>query len=518
MDLGGNPSHNSEPSKGPLSPGKGGLEKDTVDLHGLSVPQASFEVRRVAHLLRSPSRAALAEAREILYTTQSRPLLSFIGDCLARELTPLHVDLALDLLRLKALPSTEEFLWALVSKEHSLAGRALPPVLGGREMAPLRVEIARLCVDPALFFSKEDRDLYEKTIQRLAFYAIVPLRRSADGEVVPTLVRAASRGGIEPVMNRRAMEALTYLEEAHPHHRVVTAREVAELVGTMDDLLRDPLNQMDVYSFVERWLRKPTAPDDGGLGIVREALHQQWRECISIGRDSPDERGISITDLVALLRYFDDPPSRQILQQACYHRDIGVSCLARLCVSEDAGWGLSALLEATRPSAGNEARLSALRVFGYSISEEIDRQVLPLFHHAVTDAFKEIGPEDDAVTLGDARSVLISVMARRLYTHPLDAPFTSGVLAQAMGRNVGETSLLATTLMSISRYGRVMSLSFYDKPDLITPVGVTVELLRLQSSRGDHLLSEVADTIEDHFILDSPARFGFQLARVGDKR
>ena len=516
MGPGENSSHNPEPSKDPLLPGTGGAEKDSSPLHALTSPYGSHDARRVARLLHRPSQADLAEVRDILYTTTSRPALCFIGEALARGLTPCHVDLAIDLLRLKALPSTEEFLWTLVSCEHHAARLGLSPILAGSGMAPLREEIAKLCVDPARFFTKDDREQHGGTIQRLACYAIVVLRRTAAQEVAPILVRAATRCGIDPEMNRLALEALTNLEESIPNYRVVASSQVAAMVTVMGDLLRDPLNKMDLHAFIERWLKKLPANGHDGDGVVRQALHDLWQERRSGSLSQLPGYESVMMDLVSLVRHFDDPASQMIVEQACDHPDAGVSYLARLCVGGDTRRALAALLGATLHSTQPEARLSALRVFGYSVSDEMDACLLPLFHSAVSRAFQDVGPGEVPDTLRKMRLVAISVMERRLYTQPLDAVFTSGVLAQVMNRKASEVSLLATTLMSMSRHGRVMPFSFYDNPELLTPVGITIALLRLQSNAGDRSISEVADTIEDHFILDGPALFGFQLARAAN--
>lgn len=82
-----------------------------------------------------------------------------------------------------------------------------------------------------------------------------------------------------------------------------------------------------------------------------------------------------------------------------------------------------------------------------------------------------------------------------------------------MNLSVGGTIFFASALMTIARSGRIVPLRFYDDPSLLTPVGVTIELLRHQSQTTNRPVSEAADQIEEHFLLDGPARFGFELVR-----
>ena len=176
---------------------------------------------------------------------------------------------------------------------------------------------------------------------------------------------------------------------------------------------------------------------------------------------------------------------------------------------------LTELRETALKGASPEDRLGAIRVLEHSLSADHDVALGPVFSGLVTRAFEDSGPAPDFVSdIASARSALISVMARRLFTQPLNAPFTSEVLGDTVRQRVAEASLLASTLLGIARQERVMPLAFYDDPILLAPVGLSIELLRYQAKRKDPSIISIADAIEGHFILDGPARFGFQIART----
>jgi len=511
VDLSAIPPFDSDPPRKPEPQSK--ISKDLHELKGLTVPYGSRDAARGAYLLRHSSNAALAELREILYTTESRPALTFIGDRLGKVLGPKHVALAVDLLRLKNLASTDGFLRSLVRHEQIAVSRGFPSVLASEEMSPLRAELAKFCVSPDLFVSRSAWAGHHDEIQRLSFFPIVLLRQTACAQAATILVTGATRDGLDPLMNRRALEALNYFEERSCPHRGIPAKAVAAIVDTMGSLLRDPLNRMDVYAFVDRWLSKPSAHGGTDPTPVREALHQQWREYSKEPIDPVDERGGNAMDVISLLRHFDDPTSQLVREQACHHTNVGVSTLARLSILGGTTCVLSSLLDSIRPTTPLAQRLSALRVFGYSVSNEIDEHLLSLYRQAVFSAFgaSDTSPETSDIHL--ERRVLYSVLARRIYTGPLDAPFTSGIVQDAMSKNVAGASLFASTLLSIAREGRVMPLRFYDDPPSLTPIGVAIELLRFQAKTDDTGMSRIADEIEGHFILDGPARFGFELSR-----
>jgi hypothetical protein len=151
---------------------------------------------------------------------------------------------------------------------------------------------------------------------------------------------------------------------------------------------------------------------------------------------------------------------------------------------------------------------------GYSVSPQHDKQLHSIYSDVIARGFR--GDEDDPEVVGPIRTALLSVMARRLFTLPLSDPFSQAVLSDAMSQKVGEASLLASTLLAITRQGRVMPLSFYDEPTLLRPIGLCIELLRHQAKIDDPSITPIADAIEGHFILDGPARFGFQLTRTRD--
>ena len=307
VEFGAIPPHEPDPSNKSVPKGQGEAEKDLQDLAGLIVPQRSSEALRIAQLVRRPTEKTLNEARGIFYHTESRPVLTFIGEYLAKVLTADHVRFAVDLLKGRSLLSTEAFVRGLVTRELKAIRCGLPSPIAGADMAPLRVAIATLCVDPELYFSAKTRERHQGEIDKLLLFPVVLLRRSAGREVVSVFVRAATKVGIDPGSNRRALEALTHLEEAHPGRRVVSAEQVSAIVDTMGSFLRDPLNHMDAYAFVERWLQKPVPRSSGEDQAISGALHALWanhRGGSSLGHGLC---GANLMDVIALLRHFDDP-------------------------------------------------------------------------------------------------------------------------------------------------------------------------------------------------------------------
>jgi hypothetical protein len=380
-------------------------------------------------------------------------------------------------------------------------------------MAPLRGEFDKLALNPALYLGPHAR---ASETERLGSYPLVILRRCASREEASILIRDATKGGIDPQMNSRALEALNYVEDGHPTHRLVPGRFVAALVATMSDLLREPHNRTETYAFIDRWLKKAPRDDATEAITVRAAVHALWTEYRSERSISVHGRGLSGTDLVALMGHFDDPLSKNIIEEALSSADRGVATVAMLCKAGGVRDALDQLMSATISSTPLAERLSVLAAFGYSISDEIDTRILPVFRYAVSRAFGDLKPGNDPSAVGAERNALISAFTRRLHTQPLQSPFTAGVFAEAMRLDVGGSSFLASSLMTIARTGRLMRFSFYDDPGLLTPIGVTIELLRHQANRKNQSAVEVAGEIERHFLVDGPARFGFEISRVED--
>lgn len=511
MEFGAIPPHDPDPSKINEPKGQSKVEKDLHDLSGLTVPRGSSEARRIAQLLRRPTEKALNEARGILYDTQSRPVLTFTGAYLAKVLAAEHVQFAVDLLKGGALHSTDAFLRGLVAREYKAIRNGLASPIAGADMVPLRVAIASLCVDPALYFSAKTRKHHQGEIDKLLLFPIVLLRRAAGHEVASVFVKAATRGGIEPESNRRGYEGLTHIEEANPGQRVIPAEQVSAILSTMGSFLRDSLNHMDTYAFVERWLQKPAPHSSGADGPIAAVLHCLWNEYRG-GSGLGQEH---VMDVIALLRHFDDPVSQMIVEQAANDSDKGIALLARLCRVGPTPCVVSDIHQTALQGGSAEERHKALRVLGYSLSAEHDVALRPVFSELVTRAFGDTGPTlDFGSDVVGARSSLISVMARRMFTQPLKASFIADVFSDASRQNVAEASLMASTLLGIARQGRIMPLAFYDDPSLLAPIALSIELLRYQAKRIDSSLVDIADAIEGHFILDGPARFGFQLART----
>jgi hypothetical protein len=373
-------------------------------------------------------------------------------------------------------------------------------------------------VDPELFFSEKTRERHQRDIEKLLLFPIVLLRRSASDEVASVLVKGATVGGIESDRNRRALEALSHLEEAHPRRRVVSPEGAAAIVATMGSFLRDPFNRMDAYSFVDRWLRKPSmGSTEDTTRMVREALFAHWEEYRTCGDSAGEICAVNGMDVVALLNHFKDPASRTILERASNDWNKGVAILARLCVNGPTESTLNDVRDTVLRSPSLREQLQAIRVFSYSISIEHELALRPIFSEVVAERFTEVPEEaEPSSAVNSARAALLSVMARRLFMHPVRSPFTAEVLSGAVSQSPGEVNLVASTLMAIARQERIMPLRFYDEPELLRPVGICIELLRHQAKRDNHAIAPIADAIEGHFILDGPARFGFQLTRTRD--
>ena len=514
MDLGAIPPHESDPSRKPLPQEKVKVEKDYHDLTELTPPHGSRESRRLYHLLQSPTPERLAEVRDILYSTESRPVLTFIGDQLGKVLTPHHVPLARDLLRLKELPSTDAFLRSLARRELDGVRRGLSAALAGDEMVPLRVELGKLSVAPEIFFSRNTLDSHAGYIEKLLLFPIVILRRCSSREAPPLFVNAATKGSIDADVSRRALEALTHVEAADPLRRVISGEFVAAIAATMDSFFRNSLNRMDTFAFIDRWLKKPSDNPATDSAAVRDIMHGFWREYRRGSSDPIDTRGINIMDVMALMRHFDDSTSIGIVEEACDDRNAGISIMAHLCRFGRSAGVLTRFAEALNRNAPREDRQSASRVFSYSLSSDIDTMLLPFFLQMVRREFRaESEMEAGEQNIERIRMVLVAGLARRLYTCPIDASFVVSVFHEALSRNDEEASLVASTLLGMARQRRVMPLSFYDEPKLLATIGACIERMRLSATANRPAMVSIADEIEGHFILDGPARFGFQLTR-----
>jgi hypothetical protein len=485
-----------------------------TSLDGLLPPPRSAAGYRVRDLFKEGTPEAYAEIGDILYFTESRPVRAYIGYRTAAEISPKTVPLAMDILRLHSLASTEEFLSILAQREYGAFMLGGPPALKGDVFAGLRAKIADVAVSPECYFAQKDWERRSEEILSLTTYPITILRACAGPEIEPILIAAATRGGLDSEMNRRALDMLLLREESDPNRRVLSAGAVKAISRATDDLFREPFNRMQLVELLDAWLSKETPTQSEAEREIRDHLVQQWLEYRSSACSVSPGDAPRVFDTIRLLRHFKDPLSQQALREAMNDSHIGISLFAGLCVSGGTGDDLTAISSALQPQASSEDTLRVLRVFGYRVSSEVDAKLWPLFreyiHRTWVSDVTEGGSRVDDVA---QRLVVLQNILRRFYTERFDSPFLEKIFSTVGSDDTAMATLAVNTFVQAVKVDRLPPATFYDRPEKLSSLQAAIRILsKAGREKGNDTALQLAIGVQELFVLKGPAAYGFELA------
>lgn len=513
MNVDPNSSNGNNP-KGNKPSNDARVDITVTPLDELMPPPRSAAGQRVRDLFTVATAKAYAEIGEILYATESRPLRSYIGYRTAVQLSPKSVPLAMDILKLHSLHATQEFLTILAQREYAAFMLGASPTLKGDTFSELRVQIAELAVSPECFFAPKDWERDTGEILGLTRYPITILRMSAGREVDRILIAAATRGGLDGETNRRALDLLLLREESAPRQRVLSSDDMKAISRATDDLLREPFNRMQLVQLLDVWLSKEQNLACDTTQEIRDRLITQWLEYRDSGWSPTASEEPKVFDTIRLLRFFDDPLSRLALSEAAAHSHIGVSLLARLCQNGGSVEDLAAISSALDGQATIANSLMALQVFGYRISSQVDVKLWPLFNDYISRAWGS-NVSNNASQSGDIaqRLVVLRGVVRRFYSERFDSPFLERIFSTVGSDNKAMAAVAVNTLVQVSKIDRIPPPTFYDHPEKFGPLQAAIQILyRAGQDNAKDVAVQLAQGIQELFILKGPAAYGFELA------
>lgn len=499
-----------KPSKDPR------VDITITPLEGLMPPPRSAAGYRVRDLFRKATPDAYDEIGNILYNTESRPVRSYIGYLTAVELSPKTIPLALDILRFRSLHATQEFLTILAQREYGAFMLGDAPSLKGEVFSDLRVKLADLAVSPECYFMQKDWERHAAEIQGLTTYPITILRACAGREVEPVLVAAATRGGIDEEMNRRALDLLLLREESNPSRRVLSPEHVQAIASVTDDLLRGPFNLMQVVQLVDMWLSKEEKQASAAELEIRDGLVRQWNDYRSSEWSASAGDAPKVFDTLRLLRHFGDLDSRRALDDAAKDGHTGISLFSRLCRSGGAAEDVAAVSAALEASAPIADTLMALRVFGCRISPQVDAKLWPVFNDYINRTWgsEVVAPESHQADVAQ-RLVVLQNMLRRFYSERFDTPFLEQIFSAVGSENKAMATVAVNTFAQAVKIDRIPPPTFYDRPEKLGPLQAAIQILcKAGREKGNDAALQLAQGIQELFILRGPAAYGFELAET----
>ena len=501
------------PSNGKKPNGDAPVRIEITPVQGLKSPPRCAAGYRVRELFVEGTAQAYREIGDILYSTKSRPVLAYIGATTAAALSPKTIPLAMEIMNLRSLAATGEFLTVLADREFGGRLTGSPPTLKGRAFAPLRAKIADFAVSPDCYVRESEWERREDEVVRLTTFPITILRACAQSEVDPILIKGATRGGVGRLMNRRVLELLLLREGSEPHRRVLPGSYISEIARATDDVLRNSFNRMQLMQLVDLWLSKPDTEGADSTADIRGRLVSQWRE-YQRGGESPDpDEPLPVYDTIRLLRRLDDPESRRALAEAADDRHVGVALLARLCNSGGSPEDLSALASALAPSASLSDNLMASRVFAYPVSAEVDARVWPIFKDYIDRIFAaDADGSKDEEGLGARRRALLFGLVRRFYSERFDSPFLQEVFGSWHSNDQALSTVAINTLVQAAETGLIPSPTFYDRPEKLGALQRAISLLsKAGQENGDAVAAHLAQKMQELFVLQGSAAYGFEL-------
>jgi hypothetical protein len=386
-------------------------------------------------------------------------------------------------------------------------------VVAGPEFAEFRRLIADLVVSPECHFVERDWARHSSEIVSLTTYPITILRRSAEKETDSVLLKAATGGGLDQFMNRRALDLLTLRELSDPVHRVLPADGMSEIARATGSLLRDPFNIAHLYALLDLWASKEENLPSGGECVIRDMLIERW-ESFKASKDEirVDQTPAILSDM-RLLRHFPDPLSALCLKEAAEHAHAGIRILARLALEGPSERALADLRLCLRSTENFADRLAASRVFGHYISPDVDHNLIPILDEYVQGLWgSKSESEDGERPVLAERVVILQALVRRFYSERSDSPFLKPIFESIQGRNGAMINLAVNTFVQATQMGRIPPPQFYDDPSALASLRSTLDLLgrgMSKEQRGEG--PTLVEAMEELFVYRGPAAYGFEL-------
>ena len=484
-----------------------------VPLSELSPPPRGAIGSRLKKLFNSPTPDAIAELDQILWTSDQASVLSYFGYRLAQVLSPETAALACEALRRKSIPCTQDLLVGLAQREYCKLMLRERPLLEGSEYSELRKLIASIAVSPECHFIEKDWQEKRRDILTLTTYPITILRGCADRGVDEILLQAATHGGLDPSMNRRALEMLRLRESSDPVKRVLPGFAISEIARETDSYLRDPFNKSQLYGLVDQWTSKQENLPSAGECSIRDQLLYRWKEFQDSAQEIPAEENPEIIEVLRILRHFPDPVSALALKEAAEHPHAGIRIIAKLSLEGQSERAFADLRTCLRKDAHPFDTLAALRVFGYHISPSTDRLLGPVLEEFVQFAWsREAHEKDGNPFLVAQKIVLLQGVLRRFYSEPLDSPFLKPIFDCVGGPNQPMSNVGINTFVQAVEIGILPPPHFYDNAVALTSLRTTLEILSQSANKNEGTDSRaLLEAVEELFVMRGPAAYGFEL-------
>lgn len=488
-------------------------EKTAPSLSELYRPPRVKGRAKVDALLESGRPEDFEEIGRLLYQTESRQLLSYVGTRLGAELSPKHIGLACDLMRLRTFHGISDFLSILAQREFAANANSQEPLLAGPEYRELRQLIAEVAVGPEFAFSDRDYRRYTNDISNLTHFPITILRRVAGSEVDAVLVHAVTRGGLCVDTNRRGVELLTLRESSSPD-RVLNDEAMISIARVLHDPLRDPFTRVLFVALIDRWLSKQQATFSPGDIAIREQLHAAWVEYSARPFELTGVESLQALDTIRLLRHFDDPITGLVLTQASLHAHPTISLVAKFIDPAQRREAFAVLESQLLGNVPPDIKLHAIRVFGHPISAEVDQELWPLFDRYVTDAWTLSNSSDsDAEEVAAARVIVLQSTLRRFFSEPVTGPFLSRLFHSFGKQNPPMSTVAVNTLTQVASLGQIPLLSFYEDFSNMGPVFESARILSdaVERDPANKAAHGLLRQLEEIFVRQGPASYGFEV-------
>jgi hypothetical protein len=156
----------------------------------------------------------------------------------------------------------------------------------------------------------------------------------------------------------------------------------------------------------------------------------------------------------------------------------------------------------------------ALQVFGYRISSQVDVKLWPLFNDYISRAWGS-NVSNNASQSGDIaqRLVVLRGVVRRFYSERFDSPFLERIFSTVGSDNKAMAAVAVNTLVQVSKIDRIPPPTFYDHPEKFGPLQAAIQILyRAGQDNAKDVAVQLAQGIQELFILKGPAAYGFELA------
>ena len=153
-------------------------------------------------------------------------------------------------------------------------------------------------------------------------------------------------------------------------------------------------------------------------------------------------------------------------------------------------------------------------MFGYRISSQVDVKLWPLFNDYINRTWGS-NVRNDASQQGDVaqRVVVLQGVVRRFYSERFDSPFLQRIFNTVGSDNKAMATVAVNTLVQASKINRIPPPTFYDRPEKLGPLQAAIQILyRAGQDDTKDVAVQLAQGVQELFILKGPAAYGFELA------